>query len=156
MALSGIHVSSIYENRKLMLEQFEHIRDSEAIDSNTYIQQQGVQQATGFVRILNDNQFIFWLKFYHRIRPHVTIFFDPIQKREIDAAVVENSVQRFAFAVSIVCKIYEDNLIDSESSSRCVENINKKNNRFAALKVCDTINNIIEDRFKFSSHLSGS
>lgn len=91
--------------------------------------------------------------------PHVAIFFDSIQQREIDAIQVKNFVQCFSTAVSNVRKIYEDNTLDSEPSSkrRCVEHAqhgNKKNNRLAALEICDILKNTIEDRFIFSSHLS--
>lgn len=66
--------------------------------------------------------------------PHIARFLDSIQNWEIDAVEVENFVQHFTAAVFNVCKINEDNSLNSEPSH----------------------NNTIEDKFKFSSHLSVS
>ena len=44
-----------------------------------------LQEAGGFVRLLDDDGFNFFLKLFHCIMPHVDIFLSQLQKRAIDS-----------------------------------------------------------------------
>ena len=145
-------VNTVYEHKDSLIECFEHIRDTESSDSSA------CSQAAGFVRTLNDPQFLFWLTFYHNIMPHVAVFFDCVQRRNIDALRVRDFLNCFCDSVSNVRKLYEHEATDTEpiNKKRRSEYVNTKNNRIAAVEVCDIIVNSIKERFQFLGHLSAS
>lgn len=91
--------------------------------------------------------------------PHVAIFFDCIQQRNIDALKVREFLDNFSDAISKVRKTYASEEVTTDEPNnkrRYSDYINPRNNRAAALEVCDVIVNNIKDRFQFSDHLSAS
>jgi hypothetical protein len=44
---------------------------------------------------LEDGEFVFWLRFFHRIKPLVDILYNQIQARKFNAVKVKNAVTEF-------------------------------------------------------------
>lgn len=145
-------VNTVFEHKENLIKCFEHIRDTEINDKKAST------EATGFVRTLKDPQFNFWLTFYHKIMPHVAIFFDCIQKRDIDSIKVGEFVKHLENAVKNVRRMYENEESFNEplNKRQCIESGSSRSNRVAAIEVCDMITNSISDRFQFSGHLCAS
>ena len=54
-----------------------------------------LREAGGFVRLLDDDTFSFFLKLFHYIMPHVDILFSQLQKQTIDSVFVQGIMQQF-------------------------------------------------------------
>ena len=54
-----------------------------------------LRKAGGFVRLLDDDTFSFFLKLFHCIMPHVDILFSQLQKRTINSVFVRGIMQQF-------------------------------------------------------------
>lgn len=147
-------VNAVYENKDSLLECFQMLRDSPDSDMVT------ITEASGFIRLLSDNQFLFWLEFYHLIMTHVTNFFDTMEQSAMDATKSRNTVQDFLEAVSKVQRGYEDDALDDgevHSAKRaCTHLGSSRNNRIAALQICDTLRTTIYERFNFDGHISAA
>ncbi|XP_069696985.1 zinc finger MYM-type protein 1-like isoform X1 [Periplaneta americana] len=146
-------VNTVFDNKENLIKFFQHIRDTERSDTKAST------EATGFVRTLTDPQFVYWLNFFHKIMPHVAVFFDSIRKKDIDSVKVSAYVKSLANAIEHVRKLYEneeESLSEPLRKRQCVEYGSSRNNRLAVSEVCDMITNHINDRFKFSDHLCTS
>ena len=65
------------------------IRNSEAFDGHTK------REAGGYVRMLEDEAFYFFLALLHKIMPHVDMLYNQLQKRNIDAVFIAGITQIF-------------------------------------------------------------
>ena len=54
-----------------------------------------LREAWGFVQLLDDDTFSFFLKLFHCIMPRVDIFFSQLQKRTIDSVFVWGIMQQY-------------------------------------------------------------
>lgn len=147
-------VNVVFEHRESFIECMEKIVDS--FDNPTVC-----SAASGIKRILLDQNFIFWLTFFHRVMPHVDILFNELQKRRTDPVEIDQKIDNFKQNVTSIRNAIPD--VINEASSLCIEPLPskriRKNNsdldhRSAAIEVCDTIINCAEDRFDFKNHLS--
>lgn len=82
-------VNTVFEHKDDLLRCFETIRDSDEFDPVT------VREAGGFVRLLEDDTFTFFLELFHHIMPHVDILYNQLQKRNIDSVFVQKILQQF-------------------------------------------------------------
>ncbi|XP_049926797.1 zinc finger MYM-type protein 1-like [Epinephelus moara] len=82
-------VNTVYEHRDDLLQCFQTIRDSGDFDPLT------VREAGGFVRMLEDEDFCFFLALFHKIMPHMDMLFNQLQKRNIDSVYITGVIQRF-------------------------------------------------------------
>ena len=82
-------VNTVYEHKDDLLTCFQTIRDSGNFDPPT------VREAGGFVRMLEDDAFCFFLALFHKIMPNVDMLFSQLQKRNIDPVFIKALVQRF-------------------------------------------------------------
>ncbi|XP_073337216.1 zinc finger MYM-type protein 1-like [Pagrus major] len=133
-------VNTVFEHKEDLLQCFETIRDSGEFDPTT------VREAGGFVRLLEDDHFSFFLKLFHLIMPHVNILYSQLQKRTIDSVFVQGIMQQFT-----------DNI---QKISGSVSQLAKKRRilgpgdlQRVATEVCDTILGHAEHRFAFTKHL---
>ncbi|KAF3851696.1 hypothetical protein F7725_013468 [Dissostichus mawsoni] len=72
-------VNTVYEHKENILRCFQTIRDSGDFDPIT------MREAGGFVRMMEDEVFSFFLTLFHKIMPHVDMLFSQLQKRNIDS-----------------------------------------------------------------------
>ncbi|XP_063762101.1 uncharacterized protein LOC134879487 [Eleginops maclovinus] len=82
-------VNTVFEHKEDLLQCFETIRDSGEFDPIT------VREAGGFVRLLEDDSFSFFLKLFHLIMPNVDLLYNQLQKRTIDSVFVQGIMQQF-------------------------------------------------------------
>lgn len=111
-----------------------------------------INQAGALKNYLENETFLYWLKFFHSIMPHVDILFRQLQKSDIDAILIGKYIADFN---SILQKIRDsiidtnDN-IDASSSKRKRPEDSKKR---ISLEICDIILSEIRCRFSFTEHL---
>lgn len=112
---------------------------------------------------LENDDFLYWLNYFHMIMPHVDILFNQLQKSDIDAISINkciadfnHNIQKIRDKVTVSCEHTSSTDNDSTaahfSSSpkrRKVEHSKKR----IALEICDIILSEIRDRFAFTDHL---
>ncbi len=97
-------VNSVYENREALTECLMKIRDGEEeVDDATgeafEWDDKSIAEAAGLLKWLEDQEFLTFLIFFHRVMPHVDILYGVIQKREISAADVASALHKFVEAI---------------------------------------------------------
>ncbi|CAL9687151.1 unnamed protein product [Knipowitschia caucasica] len=144
-------VNTIFEHKEDLLQCFGNIRDSGELDPTT------VREAGGFVRLLEDDSFSFFLNLFHLIMPHVDILYSQLQKRTIDSVFVQGIMQKFTDNIQ---KIRDSlfTLCGEHSGSR--SQLAKKRRTLGpgelqrvSTEVCDTILVHAKQRFAFTKHL---
>ncbi|XP_063744370.1 zinc finger MYM-type protein 1-like [Eleginops maclovinus] len=144
-------VNTVFEHKEDLLQYFETIRDSGEFDLIT------VREAGGFVRLLEDDSFSFFLKRFHLIMPNVDILYNQLQKRTIDSVFVQGIMQQFTNNIQKI-RDYLPTLCGEHSGS--VSQLAKKRRTLGpddlqrlATEVCDTILGHAKHRFAFTKHL---
>lgn len=139
-------VNTVYENLTELKECFKKLQEGYT-DAT-------VAAASGHLRTLKDQEFLYWLAFFHRIMPHVDILYDQLQSRNADSTTVHVAVDNFYKAINSIrdqTNSSEFRKLSEGLTRRRVENLNA-----AAKEVCDTICLQAKDRFKFLGHLSAA
>lgn len=112
-------------------------------------------QASGHGKVLSDENFVFWLEFFHTIMPLVDILFNQqLLKEETDVSLIRRHIQNFEHQVS---NIITD--IDTDCFLKCEAKRSKNvvNERLREAKeVCDIIICEIKERFSFIGHLTAA
>ncbi|XP_049424877.1 zinc finger MYM-type protein 1-like [Epinephelus fuscoguttatus] len=85
----GRIVNTVFEHREDLIQCFKTICDSGDFDDTT------VRATTGFVFLLEEEEFQFFLQLFHNIMPHVDILYAQLQKRSIDSVHIRWSIQQF-------------------------------------------------------------
>ena len=78
-----------------LMQCFDSIRTSGSFDNIT------VREASGFLTMLQDEDFGFFLKLCHLIMPHVDILYRQLQK-DIDAVFIKRALQSFISSVQAI------------------------------------------------------
>ena len=91
-------VNTVFENRDDLLEYFEAIKTG----SHGPFDQLSVREASGYVRMLQDEDFIFFLCFFHNIMPHVDMLYQKLQKKDIDAVFIKRALESFTSSVQTI------------------------------------------------------
>ncbi len=60
---------------------------------------QTISGATGILHILNRVNFLFWLKLFHQIMPHLEVIYNQMQSRDIDSCKVQEYIENFNSAI---------------------------------------------------------
>lgn len=63
-------VNTVFEYNELLKEYLENIIDQPGMDSKT------ISEASGLLKFLDCPEFMYWLNMFHRLMPHVEIFFN--------------------------------------------------------------------------------
>lgn len=82
-------VNTVYEHKDDLVRCFQTIRNSEGFDAAAK------REAGGFVRMLEDEAFCFFLALFHKIMPHVDMLYNQLQKRNIDSVTIAGITQAF-------------------------------------------------------------
>lgn len=147
-------VNTVFEYREELIECMKTLLESDEVSSNSTI-----QQAFGYVEMLSNQNFVFWLTFFHKIMPFVDILYNQLQKREIDPAWVKVQIECFE---SEIVKIREsvDELFQTlsahENKRMRHEESEKSVRQREAKEVCDIIICEVKERFKFTGHLTAT
>ena len=89
-------VNTVYENLDDLIECFEAIRTDGSFDCTT------VREASGYLRMLQDDDFKFFLHLFHQIMPQVDIMYQQLQKKDIDAVFIKRALQSFTSSVQAI------------------------------------------------------
>ncbi|XP_035034439.1 zinc finger MYM-type protein 1-like [Hippoglossus stenolepis] len=145
-------VNTVFEHQADLLLCFQTIRDSSHFDPQT------VREAGGFVRMLQDEDFCFFLALFHRIMPHVDTLFKQLQKRNIDSVIISGIIQSFTDRMQTI----RDSIpsLHGQASGSVEQQPIKKRRTLGpgehqqlATEVCYTILSDAKDRFSFTKHL---
>ena len=142
-------VNSVYVYREELLECFEQI-EATFKDSET------LSEAAGLARWLEDQEFMFFLAFFHELMPHVSLLFNRMQDRSLDANGIKHGVDGFKKQVQM-CRDRVPAILKSLSPALTKRRGNTELKlRGAASEVCDIIKAEAEARFAFNGHLKAS
>ncbi|XP_040189964.1 zinc finger MYM-type protein 1-like [Rana temporaria] len=143
-------VNTVFEHREDLIRCFEEIRDSGDFDPVT------MREAAGFVAMLEDRDFKYFLTLFHTIMPHVDFLYAKLQKKDIDSVHIKGSIEQFQ---KDVMKIRDsipslvDQSIQGGSQQRRRRSLNLGEHKRIASEVCDTILLHTMQRFSFTNHL---
>ncbi|KAK9736775.1 protein of unknown function (DUF4371) [Popillia japonica] len=120
-------VNAIYEHRLGIIEALERIEEEASLQTT-------IREAGANLRILGEENFIYWLSFFHKIMPHVEKFFRRILSTD-DQLVIK-----------------EENDSDHQPSKR--RRLTDGGQRWReTIEVCDIILREIKTRFRYTGHL---
>ncbi|XP_072384441.1 zinc finger MYM-type protein 1-like [Diabrotica undecimpunctata] len=146
-------VNVVFEHRSSFIECMEEIEES-------FDKAAVCSSASSIRRILVDQNFVFWLTFFHRIMPQVDVLYNALQKTKTDPLEINKKVTDFERYMNSVRNSIDDTI--DQGSSLCVEPLPTKmlwkdnspvGHRRASIEVCDIIINCANDRFAFKNHL---
>ncbi|KAK6297140.1 hypothetical protein J4Q44_G00317230, partial [Coregonus suidteri] len=107
-------VNTVYENRDDLIVCFEAIRTG----SLGSFDQLTVREASGYVRMLHDEDFIFFLRLFHKIMPHVDILYQKLQKKDIDAVFIKRALDSFTSSVQAIRDSSQQQLQEATGAKR--------------------------------------
>lgn len=144
-------VNTVFEYRDTIIECLEKIINEE-VDKST------IRQATGLINYLNDGNFMFWLKFFHKILPHSDILYNQLQQRQLDSIKVKNSISVFSSSIQKIRDQLDLELNDdiSEEIAPAKRQRYTDGNNQMAKEVCDVIITNVSSRFFSSDFLEAS
>nr|CAH7719903.1 unnamed protein product [Callosobruchus chinensis] len=149
-------VNTLFEHQDAFKECLDKIMGDDGIDSVT------VSEASGLLKHLNCPDFLFWLKIFHFIMPHVEILFNQTQMRGIESAQMQKAVEQFQKQISRIRNLIDDSQ-EPHNAEPEGEHARKRqklcagdNKTVIAKEVCDTLLSQIVDRFSFKDHLSAT
>ena len=160
-------VSSICENRDSLVECLTMIKNGEHFstaenendeevfkwDSKT------ISEASGLLNWLNDEEFMFFLRFFHKVMPNVEILYDVLQSREISVDMVSNALNSFTTAIKNIrhniSSGSQSTQVQEESTSSTSKRrkVSEASLRAACIEACDVINVQAEARFSSVGNL---
>lgn len=145
-------VNVVYEYRDFIIECMEQLEEeSNAITS---------KEARGLRRILEDQNFTFWLTVFHYIMPHVDVLYNNLQKKNMDPTEAQKAIHVFEQSINNV-RNKIDPIIHQASNLNAAPSVQKRkrpnnsqqDHRIACLEVCDVIINNAKERFAYTNHL---
>ncbi|XP_040177751.1 zinc finger MYM-type protein 1-like [Rana temporaria] len=143
-------IYTVFKHREDLIRCFQTIQDSGDFDPVT------VRAAGGFAMLLEDQDFKFFLQFFHDIMPHVDLLYVKLQKKNIDSTHIKGGIQQFQQDIQKIRSSL--NSLANQSSEggsqpkRRAPNPELVHKRIAA-EVCDIIVLLTKERFSFTSHL---
>ncbi|XP_077470343.1 zinc finger MYM-type protein 1-like [Stigmatopora argus] len=139
------------QHREHLRRFLETITDSGEFDSGT------VRDASGLLRLLEDGTFIFFLRLFHLIAPHVKILDGLLQEPAIDAVVVKDAMKNFADGIQAtrdsLPSLCKEHSCSGPPLTNTQDTRGPCDRQIVATKVCDTILKVAKDRFAFTTHL---
>ena len=141
-------VNAVYENKEALLNCMKKLETSSQSTTT-------VQEARGLRFNLMDEDFLFWLEFFHRVMPHLEILYMQIQSRQIDSIKAKKAVDAFRMAVHNIRDSIDSMPIELDRDCSGREKRRRfENHRVSdAKEVCDRITVEVSSRFQSSSHL---
>jgi hypothetical protein len=145
-------VNAVYKNQDSLVECFSELKKS--------LCNKTVQEPRGLRHNLEYVEFVFWLRFFHRLMPHVDLLYNQIQARKVDAVKVKNAFTEFISAIDKIrngtdATVTEEDKEDCQPDGRENKRRRIESQRTTdAKEVCDRIT--AEARFQCTNHLDAS
>ncbi|XDV11419.1 hypothetical protein PO909_000365 [Leuciscus waleckii] len=142
-------VNTVYENLDDLIECFRSIATDISFDSNT------VREASGFLRMLQDEDFKFFLHLFHQIMSHVDMMYQQLQKKNIDAVFIKQALQNFTMKVQSIRdqSSFQEQEQVATGTTRSRRALGEEEKQRLSKEVCDTILVHTKERFSFTDHL---
>lgn len=137
----------VSENKSELLECFDRIRNESGWDDKS------IWEATGFVKLLQDEEFLFFLSFFSHIFQHVDILYNTLQSRKSTSVDCNQALKKFETAVNYVRRNTKHN--DHNGGDEC-QPLRKRAKVDCSMvendakEACDIIVNQVRDRFEKS------
>lgn len=143
-------VNTVYENRESLIECMKKIE----VTSNQTI---AINQASALRRMLKEPTFIYWLKVFERLMPHIDILYNQLQKRNTDPVEISNAIKNFEINI----KKERENIHNIRVDDNHTSGKRKKENFYLTRtiigkEICDIIIVNINDLFEYKKHLIAS
>ncbi|XP_068201170.1 zinc finger MYM-type protein 1 isoform X1 [Palaemon carinicauda] len=126
-------VNRVHENLQPLKNSLTEIQLTSTAD-------QTIAEATGILKYMNDDNFMFWLELFHQIMPHVKVIYNQMRSREISADKVNEYTSNFKTAI---LGIRNSKFCENPSETLMAE----------AKEVCDCICDDMIDRYSSTKHL---
>ncbi|KAA8592104.1 hypothetical protein FQN60_017559 [Etheostoma spectabile] len=139
----------VYKNQDDLIECFEVIRTG----SLSSFDQPSVREASGYVRMLHDEDFIIFLLLFHKIMPHVYILYQKLQKKDIDAVFIKRALDSFTSSVQAI-RTLPNSSCKQQRATRPRTALREEENQRVSEEVCDTILAHTKAIFSFTGHLA--
>ena len=158
-------VSSLYENRDALVECLTMIKNGEHFSENENDEEvfkwdsKTISEASGLLNWLNDEEFMFFLRFFHQVMPHVEILYDVLQSREISVDMVSNALNSFTTAIKKIRQNVSSGSQSTHTQDSSTPSTSKRRKvseaslRAACIEACDVINVQAEARFSSVGNL---
>ncbi|KAL1448391.1 hypothetical protein WDU94_010906 [Cyamophila willieti] len=141
-------VNIFYNHREDLIKTMEHMTSYDEILNN-----ETIDQATGHLKKLKSQSFIFWLSFFQKIMPLSEILFAQFQKISLDSSSIHETVTNFERNVSKVRNSIDVGVEEGPSYKKRKQEDDRSEWKRQAVEVCDVITTQVKDRFEFSGHL---
>ena len=139
-------VNTVYENKETLKECFENLQ----INRN----QATVQAATGLLHMMNNEDFNFWLTFFHYIVPYVDVLYNQLQHHNTNSTSIYNAVNEFLEAIVTEINNIPSATHQEENPPPAKERKEVTQNLVSAKEVCNNITCQTKERFASTKHLS--
>ncbi|KAF7204912.1 putative LOC107388297-like protein [Nothobranchius furzeri] len=112
-----------------------------------------MREACVFLRMLQDEDFQFFLQLLSKIMPHVDILYKKLQK-DIDAVFIKHALQIFMSSVEAIRQSSQQQRQEAtETTTRRRMALGEDEKQRLREKICDTILTHTRERFSFTKHL---
>jgi hypothetical protein len=125
---------------------------------STFNQTIAINQAGALHRILIDDRFIFWLRVFHSLMPHVDILYNQLQKQTMDPVELSKAIFRFEENIlkerqniDNIFEISQNHLTKKRRHDDTIET-----RKITAKEVCDIFIVNVKERFDYKNHLNAS
>ncbi|XP_050500562.1 uncharacterized protein LOC114333658 [Diabrotica virgifera virgifera] len=139
-------IETVYTNKSELIDCIDKIIDSETNNSS-------INQAMSLKNYLEDENFLYWLNFFHAVMPHCDVLFDVLQKRDLDIVTIDKCIMNFRNKIQAIkcnimtnCEVCE---LENSLKRRKIEDSKRR----ISLEVCNIIICEIEHRFGRSNYL---
>lgn len=125
---------------------------------STFDQTIAIYQAGALHRMLNDEKFMFWLKVFHSLMPHVDILYHQLQKRTMDPVELSKAILQFEENI-LKERQNIDNIFEGKETSPTKKRKHDDTSgtrKIAAKEVCDIFIVSVKERFDYKNHLNAS
>ena len=161
-------VSCVYENKYALKRFFKSVTDGESgedmDDGNESVHfdwdNTTVREACGLLKWLEDEEFLFFLEFFHRLMPDIDLLYSTLQTRSISVDEVTNQLGEFKTSIRGVRENVDNITIgDVDRVDEGAEPQHKRRKfdvgqvKAACKEACDTIIVQASDRFQSLGHL---
>ncbi|XP_026819259.1 uncharacterized protein LOC113557921 [Rhopalosiphum maidis] len=144
-------VNTVYENLESLIECMKEIE-------STFNQTIAINQAGALHRMLIDDRFIFWLRVFHSLMPHVDILYNQLQKPTMDPVELSKAIFRFEENIlkerQNIDNIFETSQNHPTKKRKHDDTIETR--KIAAKEVCDIFIVNVKERFDYKNHLNAS
>lgn len=145
-------VETVYEHQESLVNCLEEIEEHSKQSST-------IAQARGLLLRIQQPVFLFWLKMFHLIMPHVDLLYNQLQNRQIDSVSANAAISAFEENIHIIRQrvdMIEENPHPSSEPEKKRKRETPEMRKIAAKEVCDTVIVQAKERFKFTGHLTAS